>query len=154
MSPSMNVKPPKNDNEYFERMTRTVFTAGLNWRVIESKWPNFQKAFAGFEIPKVARFTDKDTKRLMADEGIVRNEKKILATVHNAGEFLKLGKEHGSFQKYLDTFGKDEERMLEAVTERFRHVGPSTARIFLWSSGCELTPTKEEKKWMAGHKAH
>ncbi len=155
MSPMMNVKSPKNDDEYFERMTRTVFTAGLNWKVIEKKWPNFQKAFAGFEILTVAKFGDKDTKRLMLDEGIVRNEKKILATVHNAGEFLKLEKDYGSFQKFLDSFGKDEEGMLESVTERFQHVGPTTARMFLWSSGCELTPTSEEKKWMAAaHKKH
>jgi len=152
VSPSWNTKPPKNDNEYFERMTKTVFTAGLNWKVVENKWPNFQKAFAGFSIPKVAGFSDKDTKRLMADAGIVRNEKKIQATVHNAGEFLKLEKDFGSFQKYLNTFGKDEERMLEAMQERFQHVGPSTARTFLWASGCELTPTREEKKWMTGHK--
>ena len=152
MSPMWNAKLPKNDDEYFERMTRSLFTAGLNWKVIEKKWPNFQKAFAGFDIGKVARFGDKDTKRLMADEGIVRNEKKIQATVHNAGEFLKLEKEYGTFQKYLATFGKDEERMLEAVQERFQHVGASTARTFLWASGCELKPTKEEKKWMAGHK--
>lgn len=152
MSPSWNTKPPKNDDEYFERMTRTVFTAGLNWQMIDKKWPNFQKAFGDFSIPKVAKFTAKDTKRLLADASIVRNEKKILATVHNAGEFLKLEKEFGSFQKYLDSFGSDEERMQEAVAERFQHVGPSTARMFLWSSGCELTPTKEEKKWIAGHK--
>jgi len=133
-------------------MTKTVFTAGLNWKVVENKWPNFQKAFAGFSIPKVAGFTDKDTKRLMADAGIVRNEKKIQATVHNAGEFLKLEKDYGSFQKYLTTFGKDEDRMLEAVQERFQHVGPSTARTFLWASGCELTPTREEKKWMSSQK--
>lgn len=152
MSPNWNTKPPKNDDEYFERMTRTVFTAGLNWQMIDKKWPNFQRAFAGFSIPKVAKFTDKDTKRLMADTSIVRNEKKIKGTIHNAGEFLKLEKEHGTFQKYLDSFGKDENRMLSAVQERFEHVGPSTARTFLWSSGCELTPTKEEKKWLAGHK--
>jgi len=133
-------------------MTKTVFTAGLNWKVVDNKWPNFQKAFAGFSIPKVAGFTDKDTKRLMADAGIVRNEKKIQATVHNAGEFLKLEKDFDSFQKYLTTFGKDEDRMLEAVQERFQHVGPSTARTFLWASGCELTPTREEKKWMSSHK--
>ncbi len=154
MSPMWNVKPAKNDDEYFERMTRTVFTAGLNWRMIEKKWPNFQKAFAGFSIPKVAKFTDKDTKRLMADTGIVRNEAKIKGTIRNAGEFLKLEKEYGSFDTYLDSFGKNEERMLSAVQDRFEHVGPSTARMFLWSSGCELTPTRDEKKWMASHKKH
>ena len=152
MSPMWNAKPPKNDDEYFERMTLSFFTAGLNWKVIETKWPYFQNAFAEFYIDQVAKFSDKVVKRLMTDEGIVRNEKKVQATVHNAGQFLKLEKEFGSFQKYLDTFGKDEERMLEAVQERFQHVGPSTARTFLWASGCELTPTREEKKWIAGHK--
>ena len=152
MSPMWSARPPKNDDEYFERMSRSLFTAGVNWRMIEKKWPNFQTAFAEFSIGKVAKFSDKDVKRLMDNEGIIRNEKKIQATVHNAGEFLKLEKEFGSFQKYLDSFGKDEGRMLEAVQERFHHVGPSTARTFLWSSGCELTPTREEKKWMASHK--
>src|SRR5437870_7587609 len=104
VSPNWNAKPPKNDDEYFERMTRSLFTAGLNWKVIENKWPNFQKAFSGFSISKVARFSDKDVKKLMTDTGIVRNEKKIQATVHNAGEFLKLEKDFGSFQKYLNTF--------------------------------------------------
>lgn len=133
-------------------MTRSVFTAGLNWKVIENKWPNFQKAFADFSIVKVAKFSDKDVKRLMNDTGIVRNEKKIQATIHNASEFLKLAKDFGSFQKYIDSFGKDEERMLETVQDHFQHVGASTARTFLWSSGCELTPTREEKKWMTSHK--
>jgi 3-methyladenine DNA glycosylase Tag len=89
---------------------------------------------------------------LMGNAGIVRNEKKIRATIHNAGEFLKLQKEFGSVKKYIDSYGKDEERLQTDVQGRFQHVGPSTARTFLWSSGCQLTPNKEEKKWMAGHK--
>ncbi len=147
MSP-MNMKPPKDDAEYFERLTKSVFTAGLNW----SKWPDFQKAFAQFSLPKVAKFNEKDVKTLMGNAGIVRNEKKIRATVHNAGEFLKLQKEFGSVKKYIESYGKDEERLQTDVQGRFQHVGPSTARTFLWSSGCQLTPNKEEKKWMAGHK--
>jgi hypothetical protein len=42
--------------------------------------------------------------------------------------------------------------MQEAVADRFEHVGPSTARMFLWSSGCKLTPNAEEKKWMSSRK--
>ncbi len=90
VAPGWNVKRPKDDSEYFERMTKSLFTAGLNWTVIEKKWPNFQKAFAAFSLGKVARLSEKDVKALMNDAGIVRNEKKIRATVHNAGEFLKL----------------------------------------------------------------
>ena len=151
MSPR-SMKPPKDDAEYFERLTKSVFTAGLNWSVVENKWPDFQKAFAQFSLPKVAKFNAKDVKTLMGNTGIVRNEKKIKATIHNAGEFLKLQKEFGSVKKYIDSYGKDEERLQTDVQDRFQHVGPSTARTFLWSSGCQLTPNKEEKKWMAGHK--
>ncbi|HZY47596.1 MAG TPA: DNA-3-methyladenine glycosylase I [Candidatus Bathyarchaeia archaeon] len=148
----MNMKPPKNDDEYFERLTKSVFTAGLNWTMIDNKWPNFQKAFADFSIPKVARFNEKNVKTLMGDTGIVRNEKKIRATIHNAEEFLKLQKEFGSIKKYVDSYRKDEEGLQTNVQDRFQHVGAMTARTFLWSSGCPLTPNKEEKKWMAGHK--
>lgn len=151
VSPAWKVKPPKDDSEYFERMTKTIFTAGLSWKMVEKKWPNFRTAFSNFSLAKVARLSEKDVAGLMKDEGIVRNERKIRATVHNAGQFLLLGKEFGSFRGYLDSFGKDEEKLQRDVQERFEHVGPSTARMFLWSAGCKLTPNREEKKWMAGH---
>ncbi len=134
-------------------MTKTVFTAGLNWTVVEKKWPNFRKVFTGFSPAKVAKFSEKDVKALMSDEGIVRNEKKIRATIQNANHFLKLEKEFDSFPAYLESFGRDEERLLTDLQNKFQHVGPSTARTFLWSVGYKLTPNAEEKKWMASHKA-
>ena len=152
MSPGWKAKPPKDDGEYFERMTKSVFTAGLNWSVIEKKWPTFQKAFAGFSPAKVARFSEKDVNALMKDTGVVRNERKIRATVHNAGEFVRLQKEFNSFPKYLESFGKDEERLLTDLQAKFQHLGVSTARTFLWSVGYPLTPNAEERKWMDGHK--
>ncbi len=152
MSPHWNTKPPKDDNEYFERMTKSLFTAGLNWSVVDKKWPNFHQAFSDFSIPKVSKFSEKDVKTLLNNAGIVRNEKKIRATVYNAGEFLKLQKEFGSFKKYIDSFAKDEDKLLTNIQDRFQHVGVSTARTFLWAVGHELTPNREEKKWMAGHK--
>ncbi len=133
-------------------MTKSIFTAGLNWSVIDKKWPGFQKAFAQFSPGKIARFTERNISALMEDTGIVRNERKIKATVHNAAEVLKLQKEHGSFAKYLSSFGNDEERLLSDLQEKFQHLGVSTARTFLWSVGYPLTPNAEEKKWMAGHK--
>lgn len=153
MAPARDVEKPKDDTEYFERMTKFIFSAGLNWRMIEKKWPNFRGAFADFSPGKVARFSPREVKALMNDTRIVRNEKKITATVHNAAELVKLQKEFGSFQGYLDSFGKDDERLMTDVQERFQRLGHSTARMFLWSAGCELTPTAEEKKWMAGQKS-
>jgi DNA-3-methyladenine glycosylase I len=145
----MKVTEPKDDSEYFERLTKVIFTAGLNWDVVEKKWPNFKRAFAGFSPMKVAKLTGEDVRALMKDQGIVRNERKIAATVNNAAEFVKLQKEFGSFRKYLDSFKKDEKRIMEDMQRRFHHVGASTSRIFLWSAGYELKPTAEEKRWMA-----
>ncbi|MDA4117903.1 MAG: DNA-3-methyladenine glycosylase I [Thaumarchaeota archaeon] len=143
------VTRPKDDAGYFERMSKTLFTAGLSWTMVEKKWPNFQKAFAGFSPEKVAKMTQKDVKSLMSNDGIVKNERKIKATIQNANEFLKLKKDFGSFREYLDSLGKDETALQSDLQKRFQHVGPSTARMFLWSVGHKLTPTAEEKKWMA-----
>jgi DNA-3-methyladenine glycosylase I len=149
MPPGWKAAPPKDDSEYFERMSRSLFTAGLNWSMVEKKWPNFRKAFAAFSPEKVSKMTEKDVKTLMGDSGIVRNERKIRATVHNAGEVIKLEKEFGSFNGYIASFGKDETRLVEDLQKRFKHVGGSTARMFLWSVGYKLTPTAEEKEWLA-----
>ncbi|GAA2793933.1 DNA-3-methyladenine glycosylase [Mycolicibacterium pallens] len=68
----------------FERMSLEAFQSGLSWLIILRKRDNFRVAFKGFDIEKVARFTERDIARLMADEGIVRNRAKIEATIANA----------------------------------------------------------------------
>lgn len=131
-------KAPNNDECYFEEMTRTVFQAGLNWDVIRSKWPNFQKAFDSFSTEKVAAYDDKDVARLMKDEGIVRYEKKIKATIDNAQEFLKIKKEYGSFSQYIKSFKGDNERLIGDLRTRFSHMGDSSSRIFLLTTGVKV----------------
>lgn len=90
-------------------------------------------------------------KKLVPNKDIVRSEKKIRATIHNAAQFLEVKKEYGSFKEYLDHFGGDEEKPQKDLQERLHHVGVSTARMFLWSVGYPLTPNSEGKKWMAVH---
>ena len=99
---------PKDDRGYFERMTTRIFSAGLNWQVVEKKRAGFQKAFSGFMPEMVARYAEKDVKRLVSDAEIVRNERKIRSTIYNAGEFERIKKEYGSFRNYLNSFGKRE----------------------------------------------
>jgi len=147
-----HVTSPKSDDEYFERMTKSLFSAGLNWTVIDNKWTNFRKAFDGFSIAKVAKYSEKQVDALMEDSGIVRNEKKIAATVYNAKAVAEASKEFGSFKKYLQSFGKDEGALQTDLQKRFKHLGPSSARTFLWSVGHPLTPTAEEKNWLAAQK--
>jgi DNA-3-methyladenine glycosylase I len=145
MSP-WKATPPSDDKGYFEQLTTHTFSAGLNWRVVESKKKAFASAFANYSPSKVSMFTEGDVKRLLKDAGIIRNEKKIRATIQNAAQFLELKKEFGSFNEYLHHFEKDESGLQSDLRKRFHHVGPSTARMFLWSVGFPLTPTKEERE--------
>jgi DNA-3-methyladenine glycosylase I len=151
MPPTGRVAQPKSDSEYFDRMCKAVFSAGLNWRVIENKWSGFRKAFEGFVPEKVAKLSETEIRALMKDPDIVRNEKKIRATVQNAKTMVELKKEFGSMRSYIDSFGRKEEKLQDELQSRFKHVGPSSARTFLWMVGYKLTPTKEEKMWMKGH---
>src|SRR5207247_1623214 len=78
--PGWKAGPPKDDHGYLDLMSRAIFSAGLNWRMIEKKWPHFRKAFRDFSPEKVARLSERDIRALMQDPGIVRNEKKIRST--------------------------------------------------------------------------
>ena len=75
---------PEDDNGYLEQMTKAIFQAGFSWRVIRDKWPNFRRAFDGFDVEKVAGYDERDVERLLADEGIVRNGRKIEATIQTS----------------------------------------------------------------------
>lgn len=136
---------PASDDGYFENMTRVIFQAGLSWRLIERKWPNFKKAFENFSVIRVARFGDDDAERLMAEKGIVRNRRKISATIHNAKQFQTIKKEFGSFQAYIDTLDKSNNYALviKELSKKFKHLGPSSARILLYSVGEDVKHVPE-----------
>jgi 3-methyladenine DNA glycosylase Tag len=118
-------------------MTRIIFQGGLNWYVIEKKWPNFKKAFKNFSINSVSKFTDDTVEDLMNDKGIVRNRAKIIATILNAQKYQVIIKKHGSFQDYLDSLDKSENysKVIKELAKQFSRLGPSSARIFLYSVG-------------------
>jgi DNA-3-methyladenine glycosylase I len=128
---------PKKDREYFENMTRCIFQGGLNWVMIANKWPNFKTAFDDFDIKKVASYGLQEQERLYNDKGIIRNKQKIMATLHNAEEFIRIAKEFGSFSIWLDGLDKSNnyDYVVKRLRSRFKRVGPSTAHIFLWSVG-------------------
>jgi 3-methyladenine DNA glycosylase Tag len=135
-------KRPTSDDVYFENMTKVVFLAGLNWRIIDEKWSNFKKAFHDFSIAEVARFDEKDVKRLIGDAGIVRNKAKIIATIHNAKQLQNTKKEYDSFQSYLDSLDKSNNyaSVIKELGKKFSRLGPASARIFLYSVGERIDP--------------
>jgi DNA-3-methyladenine glycosylase I len=77
-------RPVHGERELFERLTLEAFQSGLSWLTILRKRENFRRAFGGFDVEKVAGYNAKDVKRLLGDAGIVRNRKKIEATITNA----------------------------------------------------------------------
>ncbi|MFG2272267.1 DNA-3-methyladenine glycosylase I [Streptomyces chartreusis] len=77
-------RPVHGDDALFERLSLEAFQSGLSWITILRRREGFRAAFAGFEIAKVATFTDADKDRLLADAGIIRNRAKIAATMANA----------------------------------------------------------------------
>jgi 3-methyladenine DNA glycosylase Tag len=89
---------PKSLADYFEVMTKAVFQSGISWRVVEAKWDGFRKALKGFDPGKVANFTPRDVDRLAEDTGIIRNRRKIEATVENAETMVALDREHGGLR--------------------------------------------------------
>ena len=141
---------PKDDNGYFEQMSKAVFLAGLNWKVIEKKWPDIKRLFANFSIDDVARFNDGDIDRLLKDEGMIRSAKKITAVVANAQTMQKVEQEFGSFAKYLLALkAKSEDVLLKDLHKRFAFLGESTSVIFLFSVGEEMPETM--KRMQAAH---
>ncbi|MGW5650890.1 DNA-3-methyladenine glycosylase I [Streptomyces humi] len=77
-------RPVHGDDALYERLSLEAFQSGLSWITILRRRPTFRAAFAGFQIDKVAAFTDEDRERLLADPGIIRNRLKIDATMANA----------------------------------------------------------------------
>ncbi|MFJ2827611.1 DNA-3-methyladenine glycosylase I [Streptomyces sp. NPDC087263] len=77
-------RPVHGDGALYERLCLEAFQSGLSWITILRRREGFRAAFAGFEVAKVATFTDADKERLLADPGIIRNRAKIEATVANA----------------------------------------------------------------------
>jgi DNA-3-methyladenine glycosylase I len=96
--------PQHDDEVLFEFLILEGAQAGLSWETILAKRKNYRKAFAGFDAQKVARFGAAEKRRLLKDEGIVRNRLKIESAVTNARAFLQVQKAFGSFDAYVWRF--------------------------------------------------
>jgi DNA-3-methyladenine glycosylase I len=100
-------KTTHDDKVLFEFLVLESAQAGLSWITILRRREGYRKAFANFDVKKVAAFTAEDVECLMQDTGIIRNRLKILAAINNAKLFIEVQKEFGSFDKYLYSFMPD-----------------------------------------------
>ncbi len=146
--------PLTDSGKLFEKLSLEGFQSGLSWLTILRKRENFRRAFDGFDAERIARYGERDTARLMADAGIVRNRLKIEATIDNAKAFLKLS-ERQPFTHFVWSFiegqprqntlralreapaaTEDSKRLSKALkAEGFRFVGPTTVYAFMQSAG-------------------
>ena len=96
--------PKYDDYELYELLILEMFQAGLSWETILNKRDNFRKAFDNFDWNKIVNYDEDKINELMQDKGIIRNRRKIEATINNTKIFMDIQKEYGSFAKYIWSF--------------------------------------------------
>lgn len=101
---------PKNDDGYLAVVSRIIFSTGLNWNVVNKKWPDIQKAFGDFSVQEVSKFGESAVEELLADEKMIRSEGKINAIIANAKTILEVKKKFGSMQTYIASLKKTRDR--------------------------------------------
>ena len=96
--------PVHDDKKHFEFLVLESAQAGLSWLTVLRKRENYRKAYDEFDVNRVSQYDEKKIKELLQNEGIIRNRKKIEASVNNAGRFIEIQREFGSFDKYVWSF--------------------------------------------------
>jgi DNA-3-methyladenine glycosylase I len=93
---------PSHDDRYlFEMLTLEGAQAGLSWATILNRREGYRRAFANFDVAKVAAMTDRGLEKLLKDPGIIRNRLKVSSARTNARAFVAVQREFGSFATYL-----------------------------------------------------
>jgi len=145
--------PVADDVRLFEKLNLEGFQAGLSWLTILRKREDFRRAFLGFDFTAVARFGERDVKRLLGDASIIRHRGKIEAVINNAGRAVELVESEGSLAAYVWRFEPSrrprrvergdvaaettESRALakDLKGRGWRFVGPTTVYAFMQAMG-------------------
>jgi DNA-3-methyladenine glycosylase I len=170
--------PLHDDRQLFELLTLEGAQAGLSWSTILKRRDGYRRAFENFDIQRVAEFDDADLARLLSDTGIVRNRQKLLATVVNAREVLRIQDDSGSFDAFVWSFvggqtldhrftsmaqlpatTPESEALSKALRKRgFGFVGPTICYAFMQSAGlvndhmldCEARISQAQRRPVGG----
>ncbi len=120
-------RPVADDTKLFEKICLEGFQSGLSWITILRKRENFRRAFAGFDIEKVATFGESDIERLVLDTGIIRHRGKIVSTINNARRAIELIAEAGSLAAYFWRFEPSPEDRPAVVDLATLRANPTSA---------------------------
>ncbi len=147
--------PIHDDCTLFEFLILEGAQAGLSWSTILNKRQEYRRAYDNFDVEKIARYRDKEVEKLLANPGIVRNKRKVFASINNAQAFLKVQSQFGSFDSYVWQFvggiqkqnawndanqipatTKESEAMSRNLSERgFEFVGATICYAFMQAVG-------------------
>lgn len=147
--------PLHNDRKLFEFLVLDGMQSGLSWKIILNKRKSFRQAFDNFNPKKISSYTSKDVDRLLTNEGIIRNRRKIESVINNARRFLETKKEFRTFDLYMWSFvnfktkknrfqkwsdiptvTKESEAMSYDMKKRgFTFVGPTVCYAFMQTVG-------------------
>ena len=161
--------PEHDDRRLFEFLILEGAQAGLSWLTILKKRDGYRRAFVGFDPEQVSGFSESDVRRLLGDDGIVRNRAKIEATIGNARGCRAVQREYGSFARYVWRFvggmpiqnawtslsevpsETDASRALsrDLATRGFRFVGPTICYAFMQSVGMVNDHVVDCFRWAA-----
>lgn len=147
--------PPHNDQSIFEQYTIGMFAAGLNWHASFIKYPHLTRVFYNWDFQKISRMTTKDVETMLDDKGLIRNRRKLQATIDNAKLVLRIERQYGSLDNYfwslvnykqerkdvtklaeLGTTNKLGDRIAKRMKkDGFKYAGPVSVWSFLNSIG-------------------
>ena len=137
---------PCTDNDHFEALTAAVFSARFNPDVVRNRWPAIRKAFVDFALDRVASWPDSDTERLLIYPGMIRNRKKVLATLRNARELRRKVTRYGSVQAYVASFGLNTQAVIEELDGWVHYIGAPSLRCYLKCAGLIVSDAGQASK--------
>jgi DNA-3-methyladenine glycosylase I len=139
-----------DESSMFEALTLGVFQVGLSWRIVFEKRDAFRRAFKGFDVTKVAAMTARDADRLVKDASIIRNRKKIEATIDNARAMMSASPSLAVLAESYETTRERAPRSLadlpsstpqaeafakQLKSQGYRFVGPTSVYAFMQNVG-------------------
>jgi 3-methyladenine DNA glycosylase Tag len=128
---------PDDPAFFLEHLSRSVFEAGISWRVVEAKWDGIQEAFHGFDPAQVAAMPAAEIAAVENDSRVIRNKAKIRATVQNAREVLAILGEYDSIRGYLASF-PDAGAAAADMQRRFKFLGETGVWRLLTSASRDI----------------
>ena len=126
------------DDRWLSQMSKCIFQAGFNWKVVENKWPDIEEAFHGFDIGRAGFMTDEDIGGHLSNPKAIRHGKKIAAIRDNAQFLAELAKENGSAAKvFAEWPAEDYVGLLALLKKRANRLGGNSAMYFLRFMGVD-----------------